>query len=273
MAEENVEVKQELILNKYADEAALDAGLSELAKQVGVPLGAYQDVEAKKTVYQSLSDIARIKREAAKATPQTALKEAKPVEDESPKDFFAVAGVSATKFFSGEQLNEAELKNIGEAWAKTVSSPKERDLLIDGIRQIGLRAQKSEQAIETMHFRMAASKATGLEDSKIDELLNRRMEVLSGDEEDRAIELMLTKPQSKDVLMLGMKQLFEKAKGKGFFGETATGNTQSTIKGTVHSSASGTEYLTSEEMQALYKKYQAGDRSALTRWNNAKLKK
>lgn len=272
MAEENVDGKQELILNKYADESALDAGLGELAKQVGVPLGSYADLESKKAAYQSLSDIARIKREASKSAAPTALGEKKEAKEE-PKDFFSLAGVSAEKFFSGEQLDDKELESIGNAWAKVASSPKDRNMLIDGVRQISLRAKEAEQKAETMAFRIAANRATGLDDEKIDDLLSRRVEVLGDDDESRAIETMLTKPQNKEVLVMGFKQLFEKAKGKGVFGEPAKQQQSQSIKGNVHGSSGGRELLTVEELRVLNAKAQAGDGAAMKRIINAQLKK
>jgi hypothetical protein len=277
MPEENKEqTPQPKILDKYETEADLDKGLEERAKEVGIPLGKYETLEGKVDAYRKLSEVARVKREATKAAP-TVLDSKLPEQVEDDFDFFKTAKIDPQRFVSDDDLTDAEVQESLKALRSAVANDKTGRVLFNQMREVTREASKTKLEVATTKQELARTKtkyavrdATGLDEKGMTDLLARRNDFL--EESERAVvDRMLTKPQSEDEILFGVKMVFERAKAKGMFADLGGGNKQGIISGSPPSS-SGELVLSVKEAQELRNRVERGDADAKAMWSRVRIK-
>jgi hypothetical protein len=210
-----------------------------------------------------------VKREATKAAP-TVLDSKPPEQVEDDFDFFKTTKIDPLRFVGDDDLDDTETETAMKALQSAIANPKQGRKVLSQVREVVREASKAKQELARTKTRYAVRDATGLDEKGMTELLARRNDFLE-ESERPVVDRMLTKPQSEDEILFGVKMVFDRAKAKGMYTDLASGNKQSIISGSPPSST-GELVLSVKEAQELRNRVERGDAEAKAMWSRVRIK-
>lgn len=264
-------------LNKYNDRASLDAGVGELAKELGVPVGAFANDDDAVKAYTSLSDLRRRLGEKKEPPPRTVFDPATLPDDEddttesiNPVDLMKEAGIDSAHI---EAMWEKEQKLPGPAYAKIRKAlikgleSKSARSLVDAFIDAQVKGVKGERA----DLNTQAMKITGLSQKGLDRLLAERAKYVP-EELLGELNSMLSVPLSqKGKAVVAIDSIHKYAVAKGFKEEVdaAAGSVVEPVSGGTPSGNVPGKKRTPAETRELWNKASNGDKAAQRELANA----
>ena len=266
--ETNQQTTAPKFLNKYADRAALDTGLSELAKSVGVPVGKFENDDDAVKAYTSLSDLHRRINEKKEPPPRTMFDPATLPDDEDdtaesldPNELLAGVGIKADEI---EAVWEKDQRLPGSAYAKIRKAlikgleSKSARAVVDAFIDSQVRAIKGERS----DLKTQALKVTGLSEKGFAQLLKDREKYVPA-EMLGELNAMLSAPLSrKGQAVIAINTIHQHAVAKGFKDEVDAAAGNEPVSGGAPNGSVPAKKMSPDEIRKNWNAAQNGDKGA-----------
>jgi len=263
-------------LNKYNDRASLDAGVGELAKELGVPVGAFTNDDDAVKAYTSLSDLRRRLGEKKEPPPRTAFDPATLPDEEDdtaealdPNELFSSTGLKSDEleaaWLKDQKLPGSAYAKIRKALVKGLESKSARGI-VDAFMDFQFKAIAGERA----DLRTQAMKVTGLSQKGLDRLLSERAKYVPEEMIGELNDMLKSPLSQKGKAVIAIDSIYKHAVAKGFKEEVdaAAGNTNEPISGGIPNGSVPAKKRTPEEIRELWNKANTGDKAAYQQLTN-----